>query len=143
MPAYSSMWNAVTLGQSTSVKVTSSARNASCELPVASMTFASPSAAMASRIVAAASLAAPLARAAVSSWMRTSSSPARHRRISAVVSRELREPGFRGGEQLVGHLLEVVEVDAAREGVEHHRLDDLVATPRERGLDGRFLARDD
>src|SRR5437868_2335614 len=136
-----------------SVNCTSSARNASCELPVASITFASPRASIAPRSARAASCAAAPASDATSSNTLTVSASTASCLTSSVLptacawrilaSCELREPLRRGREHLVGHLLQMVVVDAAGKRVEQHGFDDLPAVAGDRRVDGRLLRGDD
>ena len=48
-----------------------------------------------------------------------------------------------GGEHLVSHLLDAVEVDTTCERIQQHRLDDLVPIAGQRGRDRRLLGRGD
>ena len=103
--------------------MTSSARNASCELPVASITFAAPRASIAARIASAA-VGGRVARHRRRRRRRRAPS-ARRRRTSARAHANCGSQLRGGGEHLVGHLRDVIEVDAARERVEQHRVDTL------------------
>src|SRR5258706_14406338 len=137
------MWNPVTRDQSTSVCSISAARKTSWELPVASMTLASPRSSTALRIASAASVAAAAANDCTSSKTRMESASTVNARLMRLRSCELRGPTRGGGEHLVGHLGDVVEVDPARQRIEQHRLDRSIATARERRLHRHLLRRDD
>src|SRR5215471_843047 len=143
IPTYSSMWNPRTRDQSTPSTSASHRRNRSCELPLANIALPVPRARMAARRASAASAAAARASASESPNTRTcKASTVRSRTAPGVtpcVSRELRKPRFGRGQHLVGHLLEQVVVDAARERVEEHRIDDHGAIALDRGLHGQLL----
>src|SRR5690242_8578299 len=100
---------------------TSAPRNASCELPVASIRLASPRSVIAMFSASAAESAAAAASVARSSCISTRIDS----NLNVVVSFELREPSGRGVQQVVCHVFELFEVDAARQRVEHHRFYDL------------------